>query len=564
MLSKLRHPYIFASLLYLTSILFIVPFGEFAINDDWIFVRQVEAALRDNFIMSLLVDPSFILQNLVGYAWASVFGFSFTSLRILTILLTLLLGFGVYLSSKFFKKSQSNAFVVATLLVCYFNPLVYHSSMTFMTEIYFLVCFIWSIYFYVLGFRKMSACCIFFGSFFAGCSLLVRQVGIVLFIAFFIALFLRSRQKMSFKMLVPHLVVLCFSIGIMVLWPRHVDVSMPTAVGLPGLHSLSAKLVQRNQFAFRLRLMLYSLYYLPFFSFPLILSLRLAISKKIKYVLLFISIFLAIPLYKLDIFPVGNVFYVEGFLAKSNFRSNFSIFDNVLFKSFLALLIACACVKFLYMLWTLRIKITSEILFLGLVTLGMFCILFFGNDIYDRYLLPTFFSFLLCIGIMFVGKFAFDIRRYVLGAVFLLFISVVLQHAFISQTKLLWVQAIQLQQKTGLISQIYVTGSYAKYYKAKKLEDFVGSVRTGGVTEYKCYVQQYTLDSTLPVLGSLNSLDAFLQKKISNPKIYASEKTHGLPRAKKHLDAFIYNAEYHTPLYSLVGKKVFVGSWCSD
>jgi len=49
-----------------------------------------------------------------------------------------------------------------------------------------------------------------------------------------------------------------------------------------------------------------------------------------------------------------------------------------------------------------------------------------------------------------------------------------------------------------------------------------------------------------------------LKKVLTNP----IGKPQGLLSAKKHLDELIYKDEYFSILYSIIGKRAFVGSWC--
>ena len=57
-------------------------------------------------------------------------------------------------------------------------------------------------------------------------------------------------------------------------------------------------------------------------------------------------------------------------------------------------------------------------------------------------------------------------------------------------------------------------------------------------------------------------LDKQSQRAIENPRVYGSKKNYSLPSPKKHLDELKYNDEYFSPIYNIVGKKAYVGSWC--
>ena len=122
--------------LYIILVLIINPKGNFPINDDWIFYRQVEAFSSGQFRINSLIDPSFISQGIVALFWSKIFGLSFYSLRLLSILFTLVFAFFTYRNLEMLKIKEHLARVIILLLL--FNPIILNSSMTFMTEIYFL------------------------------------------------------------------------------------------------------------------------------------------------------------------------------------------------------------------------------------------------------------------------------------------------------------------------------------------------------------------------------------------------------------------------------------------
>jgi len=91
---------------------------------------------------------------------------------------------------------------------------------------------------------------------------------------------------------------------------------------------------------------------------------------------------------------MGNVLYIEELYAKSDFRSNFSLFDNIFLKSGLALVWGFGFAKLLlYVLSKIKgvVRLGNfskpEIFLLSSAALN-FGVLFLSSDMYDRYLLP--------------------------------------------------------------------------------------------------------------------------------------------------------------------------------
>src|SRR3989344_5113658 len=196
--------------LYIILVLIINPKGNFPINDDWIFYRQVEAFSSGQFRINSLIDPSFISQGIVALFWSKIFGLSFYSLRLLSILFTLVFAFFTYRNLEMLKIKEHLARVIILLLL--FNPIILNSSMTFMTEIYFLAFISISIFFFLKYFQKYSNFSLVIASIFSGFALLTRQTGIVLFISFILVLFL-SINTIYFQL------VICFMLKVYFLKP---------------------------------------------------------------------------------------------------------------------------------------------------------------------------------------------------------------------------------------------------------------------------------------------------------------------------------------------------------
>jgi len=525
---------------------------NFPVNDDWIFFRQVEAFTQGNYTISAILDPSFIAQGLSGQLWSKLFGLSFVSLRFLTLAMLLLAMWGVYNLLKDFNASK--LVIVVTLLTIGLNPLIINSALSFMTEIYFLTPFIWALYFFNKWISQNNSKFLLYGSLFTGISILVRQVGVVLVIAvvlLFAYKYIRTKVMLSRNEIAAFAIPLIISVIVVAIWPRHLDGG--SVGGFTNITSI------------RLFDMVYSLPYFGFFLAPL-LAFNVSLTKKTKLAIFLLSIPIAVALYKVDIFAPGSVFYVEGFHIKSNFRANFSLFDNVFFKIFLAYFVAFFTLLFIESLRrAFKSMISQDQSFLFLLTfLGMFGVLLFGNDYYDRYLLPAIIAMIFLV-VRFLPSAKMQIPKLAIGSIFLIgLMSVILQIDYMQKTSLMWDQAIKLQEETGLVNGILVDDVYAKYSNAKKQNDYTGLINTmPSSSERFCFVQKYTLDTESRVLGVSQGTDDLLNNSFDNPKIYESNKKKGIPKIKSHLDELKYNQEYFSPLYNLVGKKAYVGSWCN-
>src|SRR3989344_5269618 len=543
--------------LYIILVLIINPNGNFPINDDWIFYRQVEAFLSGQFRINSLIDPSFISQGIVALFWSKIFGLSFYSLRLLSILFTLVFAFFTYRSLEILKIKEYIARLVILLLL--FNPIILNSSMTFMTEIYFLAFLSTSIFFFIKYFQKSNIPYLILSCIFSGFALLTRQTGIVLFISFILVILLNSIQKKKFKFLDLgiNFVILLIFLVIYFTWP---------SVGL----GISSKIISPSIFISRIGLFLYIPIYFVFFSLPLILSIKNGFVLRTRFLTILVAILISFFVYKYDIFPIGNVFYVEDLLSKTGFRTNFSLYDNVLFKVVLSFFISFAFIKLISLVYAHSMKdigffkrLTSVYLFLVLCFLGFLITSLLGNDFYDRYLITAFYFFIILLCIFVSSLHKLNVKKlYVITALFIFF-SFSLQYEFFNVTREKWAQAFKLQEITGLKTGIKVNNEYLRLNHTDK-ESFTNNDNDKPVgIEYKCFIQDYAMETNSRLSMFMQSIDNFTMAYIRNPKIYDYKKEN-LPNIKKSISKLIINKEIKSPIYNLVGKKEFVGSWCLD
>jgi hypothetical protein len=172
-----RFPYLILILLWVISIIIVNPLREFPLNDDWVYAWSV---------MQLTENAKFIIHDWVGFnllthiLWGSiftdVFGFSFSILRISTLIMSLA---GVLVGYKLIGdllKDKNKALLLSLLIA--FNPLFFNLSFTFMTDLTFYGMVVLSGYFYIRSFRNDDRCSIYFATVFAVIAVLTRQVGL--------------------------------------------------------------------------------------------------------------------------------------------------------------------------------------------------------------------------------------------------------------------------------------------------------------------------------------------------------------------------------------------------
>ncbi|MCA9750272.1 MAG: hypothetical protein KC414_14275, partial [Romboutsia sp.] len=332
---------------------------------------------------------------------------------------------------------------------------------------------------------------------------------------------------------------------------------------------------------------LLSLYWLfpslGFFFLPLIPALVDIISlhlRSIKNLLLFVltTIGLSYWIYKLDVFPLGNVFYLEGLYLKTDFRINFSLLDNVLIRVIFSVLIALSLILlFIYFFKDFKkycSSVVSSNVIYKKIYYFMFSLLFLlssfifvSSDFYERYLLPVFIVLLLIIAsykpsLTSNKPHTSKIFTYILLFIFA-FTSILLNQDYMENTRLRWQIARAISKDIGLVTDIYVAGPYGKYMKALVNEDFTGLAKSDPSGNYSCYVQEYTLDpEDSLVFDVTNSINNKMDELLPINKAPDTRKNNEIPRVKKNLAELSYDYGYKSYIYNLVGKSAGVGGWC--
>lgn len=192
-LKKIR-PYLSFIFLWLILAVFVNPFGEFPVNDDWAYAHNVKS-LVDNNELYFSDWPAMTLfsQTMWGTVIGKLFGFSFASLRIGTLVLSLMTCMSLYyLISKLTQARQLAWLGVAVLCA---SPFFLSLSFTFMTEIPFLFLLICSAIAMSCYFETPSRRNYLFLLLFIVLAILQRQTALLLPLAFMLVLLLKNKRS---------------------------------------------------------------------------------------------------------------------------------------------------------------------------------------------------------------------------------------------------------------------------------------------------------------------------------------------------------------------------------
>jgi hypothetical protein len=306
--------FIFHILLWLVLELMANPIGNFPLNDDWAYYQNVYYLSEEGrFFFSDWLAMTLVLQVVWGAFVCKIFGFSFTVLRIATVLLAVGGTWSCFLFFNKFCKHKIVAYLAALLLLI--NPLYFSLANSFMTEVHFLVAFIPGLYCFVqyLDTNESKRNKYWWGGMlFSMMATMVRQPGLMLPLAFAMVHLWRYKATFKIRNLVTAVVPLVFTFLLYKLysyWLLSTQVDMPV-YGQIGLlfealwdGTLSFKLISRNS---------EFLFYCGWFLLPLSLYVSKyywEVTTRIqKGIAGFLSLFLASSFaLKFHLFPMGNM-----------------------------------------------------------------------------------------------------------------------------------------------------------------------------------------------------------------------------------------------------------------
>jgi 4-amino-4-deoxy-L-arabinose transferase-like glycosyltransferase len=183
---------------WILAALLVNPVGNFPLNDDWAYAASVRALVETGeYRLSHWTATNLLVQVLWGALFCLPFGFSFTALRISTLVLGLA---GVLATYALLREARASK-IIALLGACClgFNPIYFALSFTFMSDVPFAAFAVVSSWLILRGIRRDSLATTLLGLVLALAALLIRQLGLALPIAFGVAWLLRHRRSLRAK-----------------------------------------------------------------------------------------------------------------------------------------------------------------------------------------------------------------------------------------------------------------------------------------------------------------------------------------------------------------------------
>lgn len=166
-------------LLFYFSAAVIHPFLDLPFHDDWTYAWSVEHLLKTGELRVLDWSAHY---PLVQIWWGSLFclpyGFSFSALRVSTVVLASLAGLALYGTLREFERTRSES-LIATL-VLFINPVFFVLTFSFMTDVPFVSFAAMAFFFFARALCRGTPHELWVGCIFGACAFFIRQIAIAI------------------------------------------------------------------------------------------------------------------------------------------------------------------------------------------------------------------------------------------------------------------------------------------------------------------------------------------------------------------------------------------------
>ncbi len=181
---------------WLCMVVLVNPIGNFPLDDDWAYGWTVKTFLETGeYQLSDWTATNLLPQAIWGTLFCLPFGFSFTALRISTLILGLL---GVLAAYGLLREIKANPkLALLGVSVVALNPLYFGLSNSFNSDVPSFTFAVLSLYFLTRGLRLNSKIEIIVGILISFISILNRQSGSVILLAFGLAILVKKGVKIK-------------------------------------------------------------------------------------------------------------------------------------------------------------------------------------------------------------------------------------------------------------------------------------------------------------------------------------------------------------------------------
>ncbi len=463
-----------------------------------------------------------------GALFSKIFGFSLTVLRCSTLVLGGLAVIGLYCISRSIGWNKWWSFCAALLLAV--NPIFLGLSFTYMTDVPFTCFFIWSTYFFVRAYKSGSWLPLLLASLICVWAMLIRQLALVLPVAWLVASLLQNRKFKSIKAIVPLAVlVACYFVYTQVmsayeLLPETFNRRLTSTTG--PLASFSGKSLLNIGGYFLLAFAYLGFLFAPLFPWPKKISAVLK-WRSLGIVAVAISITAALVLSNKSIPSLDNI-WIDFGIGPSSLADGYGSFKQtpppnlptILRAGITFVGVLSACLLFVVTLLRLKRWVVNKsnpgfLSVMGSVGILVYLAPFLVFGLYDRYLLPLIPLLILVLPLRSSLSFTSG-KMKLLTAVFISgmgWFSVCATHDYLSWNRVRWSVIEELRSKGVAAHQIdggaeYVCQTLFDPKKQKWWEDLSPKYVLSFQPTFGEVLGEFNYDRWLPGEGKIYLLKA--------------------------------------------------------
>lgn len=220
---------------FIAVILFVNPLRETAVADDWSYAEVVKTLMQTGqYVTHDWPISNMPAQAYWGALFTNLFGFTFISLRISTLVLFFLALIAFYYLAK---EHELGDFPAALLTLIFFaSPQILSLSFSFMTDVPALSFLVISAYFYTRALKTQNYRGMLTGSIISAAAILTRLIGIatligmlgVVALSFAIPLIRASERRLNWRLILTGIVIPLLAIG----WRSYAENTSPNWASL--------------------------------------------------------------------------------------------------------------------------------------------------------------------------------------------------------------------------------------------------------------------------------------------------------------------------------------------
>jgi Dolichyl-phosphate-mannose-protein mannosyltransferase len=212
-------------LLYFSAAIPLHLFANVPFHDDWTYAWSVERFLKTGQMQVLDWSIHYpFVQILWGALFCLPFGFSFSALRVSTVVLAWLGALALYGTLRELGRTRSESLIATLVLIA--NPVFFVLSLSFMTDVPFVSVSNIAFFFIVRGFCRRRCFELWLGCAFGAFAFFIRQIAIAIPSAVLLYVLFEPSFR-SRKYILPPMIVLLFACLMPVLIAQTVGLTSP-------------------------------------------------------------------------------------------------------------------------------------------------------------------------------------------------------------------------------------------------------------------------------------------------------------------------------------------------